>query len=416
MAHTLHIISPMVRGSTDDSIAQLAVRKPDHESVQALRFEKSGGGLGHEIRNAVMPLVLLLDVLEARPPECDAGSAAQRQESIEYLQRLANGLLLASTAHTTASEPVAVSLQEWWSDVGALVRMPLGRTCAVHVTLPETPTVVIAQPPVLAQVLLHLMVSTRLAMPADIPHTVNIVVRRTLRSVSLTVSDGAGSAEAGAKARDAAMARHWGMSLARTLLQRSGGDLSGYSAIGFGTHLTIRLPVAPTSATPQNRSDGEVRTTTRRPLQSLHRVSAEPKALPTAAALEKMSVLIVDDNTALTGALAMRLAMDGGFECFPAMHELCSAVEQITAQQPAIVLLDLNLPGTEGPLDVIRGLRTSAPDTRVIVLTGNPSDEAVRGARDAGAVGFVAKGVGAERLLNVMRRATPENFMLELDG
>jgi CheY-like chemotaxis protein len=253
-------------------------------------------------------------------------------------------------------------------------------------------------------------------MPADMPHTVNIVARQTLRSVSLTLSDGSGSAEARAKARDAAMARHWGMSLARTLLQRSGGDLSGYSAIGFGTLITIRLPAAPTSATPQNRSDGEVRTMARRPLQSPDRVSEDPKALPTAASVEKMSVLIVDDNTALTGALAMRLAMDGGFECLPAMHELCSAVEQITAQQPAIVLLDLNLPGTEGPLDVIRGLRTSAPDTRVIVLTGNPSDEAVRGARDAGAVGFVAKGVGAERLLNVMSRATPENFMLELDG
>jgi len=126
--------------------------------------------------------------------------------------------------------------------------------------------------------------------------------------------------------------------------------------------------------------------------------------------------LIVDDNIALTGALAMRLAMDGEFECFPAMHVLCSAVEQITALQPAIVLLDLNLPGTEGSLDVIRGLRTSAPDTRVIVLTGNPSDDAVRGARDAGAVGFVAKGVPPDRLLNVMRRATTGGFMLELDG
>jgi len=389
---------------------------PDHESAQELRFEKSGGGLGHEIRNAVMPLVLLLDVLEHQSTHRDSATGAQRQKSIEYLQRLANGLLLASTAETTASEPVAVSLQQWWSDVGALVRIPLGRNCTVHVTLPETPTVVIAQPPVLAQVLLHLMVSTRLAMPANTPHTVNIVARHTLRSVSLTVSDGSGSAEAGANAKDAAIARHWGMSLAHTLLERSGGDLSGYSAIGFGTHLTIRLPVAPTSATPQTRSDGKVRSTIRRPSPSPDRVSNEPKALPTTASVAKTSVLIVDDNIALTGALAMRLAMDGGFECFPAMHVLCSAVEQISALQPTIVLLDLNLPGTEGPLDVIRGLRTSAPDTRVIVLTGNPSDEAVRAARDAGAVGFVAKGVAPDRLLNVMRRATTNGFILELDG
>jgi DNA-binding NarL/FixJ family response regulator len=128
------------------------------------------------------------------------------------------------------------------------------------------------------------------------------------------------------------------------------------------------------------------------------------------------SVLIVDDNTALISALALRLAMHGEFECFPALQVLRDPVEHIAALHPAIVLLDLNLPGTERSIDVIRALRSRTPDIRVIVLTGNPSPQAIRDAREAGAVGFVAKGVHPDRLLTVMRQASADEFMLELDG
>jgi len=363
-----------------------------------------------------MPLVLHLDLLELRAADHGGTNSSQRQESVDHLQRLANGLLLRATADVLTSAPVALSLAEWWEDVGELVRMPLGRHCAVDVRFPDALPIVLAQPPVLAQVLLHLMVCARLALPAGTQNTVGMTARRTLRGVNIIIRNGAGSATPTATASEVAMAPQWGMSLATTLLERSGAELSGYSSVGLGTHLTLRLPAAPPSASAMNRPQTTACTATRRAALIPDRITPIPEPYGASTARTTTSVLIVDDNTALTSALALRLAMDGEFDCLPALQVLRDAVEHIAALQPAIVLLDLNLPGTERSIDVIRALQSRAPDIRVIVLTGNPSPQAIRDAREAGAVGFVAKGVHPDRLLAVMRRASADAFMLELDG
>lgn len=363
-----------------------------------------------------MPLVLHLDLHELRVADLCHTNSSQWQESVDHLQRLANGLLMRATADAATESPVALSLPQWWAEVGDLVRTPLGRNCAVESRIPDTLPLVLAQPPVLAQVLLHFMVNARLALPAGVTHTVTVTARPTHRGVTVTVRDGSEATGSSNRARNAAMASHWGMSLAQTLLQRSGAELSGYSTIGVGTHLTMRLPVAPPSASAMSFREHSLRTTSRQTARIPARL--EPAANPdgTATAETTTTVLIVDDNAALTSALALRLAMDGGFTCLPALQVLHAAVDHIVALRPAIVLLDLNLPGTERPLDVLRALRTLAPDIRVIVLTGRPSLKAIDAAREAGAAGFVAKGVHPDRLLAVMRHATADEFMLELDG
>jgi len=406
----------MPTGSTDHPIALLADTPADDDIALVLRRDHSGGGLGHEIRNAIMPLVLHLDLLDLRASDHCGANPAQRQESVDHLQRLANGLLMRATVDATTAAPVALCLPEWWADVGDLVRTPLGRNCAVEGQFPDTLPLVLAQPPVLAQVLLHLMVSVRLALPAGVTNAVKVTARRTLRGVTLTVHDGSEETGSSDGARETAIASHWGMSLAQTLLQRSGSELSGYSTIGVGTHLTLRLPAAPPSASAMSRPEGGRLTSARRASHVADRLAPIAGSDGTSTAETTTSVLIVDDNTALTSALALRLALDGGFTCFPALQDLHGAVEHIVALHPEIVLLDLNLPGTERPLEVIRALRSRAPDIRVIVLTGRPSLEAIGGAREAGAVGFVAKGVHPDRLLAVMRRASADAFMLELDG
>jgi len=406
----------MPTGSTDHLPQALAATSVDDDRALALRHDLSGGGLGHEIRNAIMPLVLHLDLLELRAADHGGARAFRRQESVDHLQRLANGLLMRATANAIAAAPVALSLREWWTAVGDLVRTPLGRNCTVDGDFPDTLPLVHAQPPVLAQVLLHLMVCTRLALPAGVWHSVTVTARRTVRGVSVTVRDGSEETGSSGSARGTAMASDWGVTLAQTLLQRSGGELSGYSTIDVGTHFTLQLPAAPPSSAAGSRPEHSQRTAARQAAHMSDRLAPVADSDGISTPGTTTSVLIVDDNTALTSALAMRLAIDGEFTCFSALQVLHDAVEHIAALHPSIVLLDLNLPGTERPLDVLRALRSRAPDIRVIVLTGRPSLEAIEGARDAGAAGFVAKGVHPDRLLTVMRRATTDGFMLELDG
>ncbi len=127
-------------------------------------------------------------------------------------------------------------------------------------------------------------------------------------------------------------------------------------------------------------------------------------------------VLLIDDSIALTAALALRFAIDDRFDCLPPLHSLDDALTRITALEPALVVLDLNLPGAARPLDLVRALRAQQSSVQVVILTGNPSTATVEAARDSGAAGFIAKGISSDRLIAALARVGAGEFVLELDG
>jgi CheY-like chemotaxis protein len=49
-----------------------------------------------------------------------------------------------------------------------------------------------------------------------------------------------------------------------------------------------------------------------------------------------------------------------------------NALDALTAREPQLVLLDLELPGMRGE-DVLRALKAQCPDVRVLVMSGKPS-------------------------------------------
>jgi DNA-binding NarL/FixJ family response regulator len=73
-------------------------------------------------------------------------------------------------------------------------------------------------------------------------------------------------------------------------------------------------------------------------------------------------------------------------------------VRAAAASEPDVVLLDLELPDLDG-LAVLRLLKTRAPDTAVLVITMHDDPVLVRRAVEAGASGYVLKGVGRRELL-----------------
>ena len=371
-----------------------------------------GAGMGHDMRNAIMPMLLHLDLLDRAADTSVPSPGLDTRHLVENLQRLANGLLLRTTESGSAPPASALHLHAWWDDVGDLIRTTLPRACTLQVNIAPTLPQVLAQPAVLAQVMLHLLVNVHLALDADSDGMVSITAARSRRGISLLVQDEpVRSAPASGDA--ARLTATWGMALARTLLQRSGGDITGHSVIGHGTHVTIHLRAAPPGGDEaQSPAPG-------RPfVRSARSASPSPPTAVrrTGTAPDTVSVLCIDDNAALTAALALRLGMDDRFEFLPPLHSLDDSIARITALAPSVVLLDLNLPGVERPLDVIRALREGGTGTRVLVLTGNPSTEAVRATRDAGAHGFIAKGVSPDRLVAALLRVGDGEFVLELDS
>jgi DNA-binding NtrC family response regulator len=110
------------------------------------------------------------------------------------------------------------------------------------------------------------------------------------------------------------------------------------------------------------------------------------------------TVLIVDDDPVqrrLAEAMVRRL----GFEAVVAEGGE-AGLSLLRTPDPGIdvVLLDLVMPGGLDGLGVLAEMRRSALDTPVIVQTANGSIDAVVAAMRAGAVDFVVKPAGAERL------------------
>ena len=119
----------------------------------------------------------------------------------------------------------------------------------------------------------------------------------------------------------------------------------------------------------------------------------------------KAKVLIVDDDVAITQQLFWMLCAD--YDVMTA-NDLASAVRRTTIYEPAVVLLDLNLPPTlDSPdsgmriLEYIKGRFAAA---KVFIISSASSIETQKACLDGGADGFFSKPLEIESLLSTVRR------------
>jgi two-component system sensor histidine kinase RpfC len=122
--------------------------------------------------------------------------------------------------------------------------------------------------------------------------------------------------------------------------------------------------------------------------------------------IKPASVLVVDDDKSLRGALSLVLARDG----FTA--EPCSSAAEALAYSkpmPQAVVLDIHLPDMNG-LDLAKQLRDRWGATLpIIILSGDTSSKVLETLSTVGATYFFAKPVNAKRLLEQLRELLASN-------
>jgi len=79
---------------------------------------------------------------------------------------------------------------------------------------------------------------------------------------------------------------------------------------------------------------------------------------------------------------------------------------------PDIALLDIRLPDRNG-IDVARELAVHHRGTRVVILSAYDDDSSVRGALEAGVVGYLLKTMPREQLINAVRAAGHGDTVLD---
>jgi DNA-binding NarL/FixJ family response regulator len=116
-----------------------------------------------------------------------------------------------------------------------------------------------------------------------------------------------------------------------------------------------------------------------------------------------MRIMIVDDHEIVREGLRASLSADSRFEVVAESGSGQEALRAVRQTLPDIALVDLRLPDMRGE-DLTRELTRDFPSTSVIILSTYLSEETVRGALAAGAVGYVTKAAGLPELVATIER------------
>jgi len=117
-----------------------------------------------------------------------------------------------------------------------------------------------------------------------------------------------------------------------------------------------------------------------------------------------VSVVLVDDHAMFRSGVRGELAaVPDRITIVGEGQDVDSAVAAIEAARPAVVLLDVHLPGGGGA-EVMR--RAKSPDTRYLALSVSDAAEDVIGTIRGGARGYVTKTITGEELVDAITRVS----------
>ena len=116
------------------------------------------------------------------------------------------------------------------------------------------------------------------------------------------------------------------------------------------------------------------------------------------------TIVLADDHVVVRHGLRLVLEGEEDLQVVAEAGDVADAMRYVRAHRPAVLVLDLNMPG-EPSLPAIPRFLEGSPGTAIVVLTMQEDPAFAREALRAGALGYVLKEAADEELVQAVRVA-----------
>lgn len=128
--------------------------------------------------------------------------------------------------------------------------------------------------------------------------------------------------------------------------------------------------------------------------------------------MEKIKILVADDHPMLREGLVAVLDTQADFEVVGEASDGAEVVKLVGELLPDVVLLDLEMPGTDG-VAALERLRDAGSEAKTVVFTAYDTDERILGSLRAGARGYLLKGASRQEIFSAIRTVHAGGTLLQ---
>ena len=117
---------------------------------------------------------------------------------------------------------------------------------------------------------------------------------------------------------------------------------------------------------------------------------------------KRCQVVICDDQPGFRQIVSVVLGLDPELEVVGEAADGRDAIRVVGELQPDVLLLDIAMPVMDG-LEALPHIRASAPETRIVMLSGVAADSVRQRALDGGASSFIEKGTDVDAIVDQIK-------------
>ena len=115
----------------------------------------------------------------------------------------------------------------------------------------------------------------------------------------------------------------------------------------------------------------------------------------------EITIFLADDHPLLRTGLRLSIENKSGLCYIGDAENGFSAIEKIKSYLPDVALIDIDMPGLSG-IEVIRILRKSYPNIKMLILSTYNEAQYVKEAMEAGADGYILKNIDLDELIFII--------------